>query len=493
MEVQEKKLEAEPEKQFTSNMDNWADWAAEEDQEEEPQMSDHERELRNAAEGLKPPFLIYVSELSPQTTTEDIYFFFGGEDKVIEIYFHDDGYKNDALLELKDKEDLIKALLLTNTDIYRRKMLIEYVDPLSCKCVDIMRPEPIHGQESNLGRYNRRESQQQRNRVSNDVRASHANIRSDYTRYSNERNDDRNVEQANREWRGPPPPPVEPKPSGATKSNPFGKAKPVNIDYGAFIETQEKPHPHQSGPCLTQTFKLLTRTSSKTVTIFSPDSESQNSPFNSMDAEKSRNEHKQNTSNAPSLLDVNVGGIPQHNRKRYESSTIDETESTTSTIRNKERENGRKPKGRYNNKNRNDGHFNRNKPEKTLSETGSVANYNRTKSSDSLVVEKRNAPDFSAITKHLTTSRKEKKNVGGNNEEKRERQETPSQIQDQPVQVDSQKEETHNQQNDNKDSTAPPTTATTSKNKKRNKKKNENVNANLKANKFHALNGIDDH
>uniref|UniRef100_A0A1I7S7D8 RRM domain-containing protein n=1 Tax=Bursaphelenchus xylophilus TaxID=6326 RepID=A0A1I7S7D8_BURXY len=465
MEVQEKKLEAEPEKvsknshitetlkQFTSNMDNWADWAAEEDQEEEPQMSDHERELRNAAEGLKPPFLIYVSELSPQTTTEDIYFFFGGEDKVIEIYFHDDGYKNDALLELKDKEDLIKALLLTNTDIYRRKMLIEYVDPLSCKCVDIMRPEPIHGQESNLGRYNRRESQQQRNRVSNDVRASHANIRSDYTRYSNERNDDRNVEQANREWRGPPPPPVEPKPSGATKSNPFGKAKPVNIDYGAFIETQEKPHPHQ----------------------------------------KSRNEHKQNTSNAPSLLDVNVGGIPQHNRKRYESSTIDETESTTSTIRNKERENGRKPKGRYNNKNRNDGHFNRNKPEKTLSETGSVANYNRTKSSDSLVVEKRNAPDFSAITKHLTTSRKEKKNVGGNNEEKRERQETPSQIQDQPVQVDSQKEETHNQQNDNKDSTAPPTTATTSKNKKRNKKKNENVNANLKANKFHALNGIDDH
>lgn len=88
-----------------------------------------------------PPFIAAVTELSTQATCEDVYLFFGGEEHIVEInYYNKVGSKPFTVIEFKEKDSLVKALLRNKTELFKKKLRVEAVDPLTCDCIDILNP-----------------------------------------------------------------------------------------------------------------------------------------------------------------------------------------------------------------------------------------------------------------------------------------------------------------------------------------------------------------
>ncbi|CAD5206699.1 unnamed protein product [Bursaphelenchus okinawaensis] len=487
MDEQKDKAKCEPEnlsknhaitdtlKLFTAQMDDWADWAVTEEPENEP--SEMEKRLMKAVEKRNAPFLIYVSELSYQVTTEDLFFFFGGEDKVVEVYFYNDNYKNDALIELRQKEDLIKAFLLNGSELYRKKICVEYVDPAMCMCFDILNPPVQQYEESNV-RNNYRRDNKPKNRVSNDVRSSQSSF-------------SRTEAQPRRDWNNVPPPPLvehHPPPPAVPKSNPFGNAKPVNINYNDYQPKTEAANENQSDNKRGfNNVKVLTFHSSTTVSMSQDQTEARR--VEEEECEKPRLEHKQSVSSTVSLRDV---AVPNKPNNKYDS-TLDETASTTSTVKTRDREHGRRNKGRMNNRNRNENNRHRGEPNLV----DNVSNRSNTKSSESLAVpEKRSQHDFTMIKRHLDKGTDRPKKTDPPKREVTE--ETPPVappvedkkpepvVEEKPAKVPVEEKKPPERNDSTEDQSPAPATSNSSKNRKKNKKKTD-IGANLKSNKFHAL------
>jgi RNA recognition motif-containing protein len=84
------------------------------------------------------PYVVSVSNLAKNVTVEDIYYFFGGNEKVVEVIFIENR-TGEALVEVKDLEALASALLLKDAEFFKKKLNVEYVD---CKNGNRYMPNP---------------------------------------------------------------------------------------------------------------------------------------------------------------------------------------------------------------------------------------------------------------------------------------------------------------------------------------------------------------
>ncbi|KAI6241203.1 hypothetical protein M3Y99_00343900 [Aphelenchoides fujianensis] len=116
--------------------DDWADMT-EKDEEEEKKL--HEQAVHDAIVSFTEPFMILVSNLVEYASPEDLFFFFGGDEKVSDLFFcsHEEAAHLEALVELKSREALADALLLNKTELYKRSVDVEYVDLQQGRCYSI--------------------------------------------------------------------------------------------------------------------------------------------------------------------------------------------------------------------------------------------------------------------------------------------------------------------------------------------------------------------
>lgn len=108
--------------------------------------------LRQAIEeqtrDFKAPFIIHVSDLEKCVTAEDIYYFFGGADKLDDIFFFQDDEADHVLVEFNNLEALIEALMKNGTVFFKKQIKIQYVEACKNRCYvipktsDAVEPSP---------------------------------------------------------------------------------------------------------------------------------------------------------------------------------------------------------------------------------------------------------------------------------------------------------------------------------------------------------------
>lgn len=97
-------------------------------------------QIDKAIEDYREPYIIYTSDLSASVTAEDIFYFFGGTDSVSDLYIYDRGKTGDALVEFKSKQALSDALAKHETEFFKKKIKVEYVDACQQICFTIPQP-----------------------------------------------------------------------------------------------------------------------------------------------------------------------------------------------------------------------------------------------------------------------------------------------------------------------------------------------------------------
>lgn len=221
--------------------------------------------------------------MNPCATAEDIYYFFGGKDSVCDVFRYGEGQSGEALVELESIQKLVDALMKNESDFFKKKLNIEYVDGCKGECYHIPRPnaqpQPFTRQEQNdrgpsnrmnsgVGRRNRNDRappqsnkqpydnrppyesrqshdnrQPQRHTQSNDVRSMHA-----YRQTTQAPQPLFNIQTQHSRLPNPPaveaqalePKPVVKAPPKVSKPSPFGQAKPndkVGENMRKFEET----------------------------------------------------------------------------------------------------------------------------------------------------------------------------------------------------------------------------------------------------------------
>lgn len=96
-------------------------------------------QISEAIADFKEPFIIYVSNLSIDMTAEEVFYAFGGQEKVCDMFLYD-GQTGEALVEFKNKNSLADALMLHEQIFRKKKLNVEYVDAYTSQCYTIPQP-----------------------------------------------------------------------------------------------------------------------------------------------------------------------------------------------------------------------------------------------------------------------------------------------------------------------------------------------------------------
>ncbi|KAI6226019.1 hypothetical protein M3Y95_00758000 [Aphelenchoides besseyi] len=115
------------------------DWAEMTENDEKYENKRREDVIRAELGDCEEPFIILASNLADYVTPEDVYFFFGGDNKVKNLYFCSppNSQTLEVLVELTTLDAMVEAIMLKKTDLYKRKVDVEYVDLTKKYCYSI--------------------------------------------------------------------------------------------------------------------------------------------------------------------------------------------------------------------------------------------------------------------------------------------------------------------------------------------------------------------
>ncbi|KAI6178385.1 hypothetical protein M3Y98_00494900 [Aphelenchoides besseyi] len=115
------------------------DWAEMTENDEKYENKRREEVIRAEIADCEEPFIILASNLVDYVTPEDVYFFFGGDNKVKNLYFCSppNAQTLEVLVELTTRDAMVEAIMLKKTDLYKRKVDVEYVDLTKKYCYSI--------------------------------------------------------------------------------------------------------------------------------------------------------------------------------------------------------------------------------------------------------------------------------------------------------------------------------------------------------------------